>query len=171
MLGLHCSVGFSLVAASKGCSSLQCTSFSLQRLPLLQSMGSRAHGLQQLWHTGSIVVLHGLSCSLVCGVFPNRGSNPCLLHWQADSLPPSHQESPILSQLFFFLDEKTEVQIIFPRGSFRAAPEMDVASLETETMSPDHLIYTKPSEGLHRMWAQPFPVPELDFWLPPWMWS
>ena len=143
----------SLVAASKGCSSLRCTSFSLRRLPLLQSMGSGARGLQQLRHTGSIVVLHGLSCSLVCGVFPNQGSNPCLLHCQADSLPLSHRESPRLSQFCFFLDEKTEVQIIFPRGSFRAAPEIDVASLETETMFPNHLICTKPSQGLHRMWV------------------
>ena len=27
-------------------------------------------------------------------IFPDRGSNPCLLHWQADSLPLSHQGSP-----------------------------------------------------------------------------
>lgn len=48
---------------------------------------------------------------------------------------------------------------------------MDVAGLETETMSPKHLVNTKPSQGLYRMWAQPFPVPELDLWLPLWMWS
>ena len=28
-----------------------------------------------------------------CGLFPHQGSNPCLLHWQADSLPLSHQRS------------------------------------------------------------------------------
>ena len=28
---------------------------------------------------------HGLSCPTVCGIFPNQGSNPCPLHWQADS--------------------------------------------------------------------------------------
>ena len=33
-----------------------------------------------------------LSCSAACGIFLNQGSNPCLLHWQADSLPLSHQE-------------------------------------------------------------------------------
>ena len=27
-------------------------------------------------------------------IVPDQGSNPCLLHWQADSLPLSHQESP-----------------------------------------------------------------------------
>ena len=38
-----------------------------------------AHGLQS---TGSIVVAHRLSCSKACGIFPDQGSNPCLLHWQ-----------------------------------------------------------------------------------------
>ena len=28
---------------------------------------------------------HRLSCSLACGIFPDQGSNLCLLHWQADS--------------------------------------------------------------------------------------
>ena len=56
-----------------------------------------ARGLQQLWHsgsvvaarglqsTGSVVVAHGLSCSTACGIFPDQGSNPCPLHWQLDS--------------------------------------------------------------------------------------
>ena len=28
------------------------------------------------------------------GLFPDQGLNPCLLHWQVDSLPLSHQRSP-----------------------------------------------------------------------------
>ena len=35
----------------------------------------------------------GLWCSMVCRIFPDQGSNPRLLHWQADSLPLSHQGS------------------------------------------------------------------------------
>ena len=35
-------------------------------------------------------MVHGLSCSMACGIFPDQGSNPCLLHWQVDSLPLSH---------------------------------------------------------------------------------
>ena len=35
---------------------LQCVGFSLQQLLLLQSMGSRARGLQQLLHVGSVIV-------------------------------------------------------------------------------------------------------------------
>ena len=37
---------------------------------------------------------HGLSCSAACGIFPDQGSNPCSLHWQADSQPLRHQGSP-----------------------------------------------------------------------------
>ena len=38
---------------------------------------------------------HGLSCSTACGIFPDQGSNPRPLHWQADSQPLRHQGSPI----------------------------------------------------------------------------
>ena len=38
--------------------------------------------------------MHGLSCSASCGILQDQGSNTCLLHWQADSLPLSHQGSP-----------------------------------------------------------------------------
>ena len=52
---------------------------------------------RRLWDTGSIAVAHGLSCSMACGIFLAQGLNPCLLHWQAASLPLSHQGSPALS--------------------------------------------------------------------------
>ena len=39
---------------------------------------------------GSVVEAHGLSCSTACRIFPGHRSNPCLLHWQVDSLPLSH---------------------------------------------------------------------------------
>ena len=41
-----------------------------------------ARGLQS---AGSVIVAHRLSCSMACGIFPDQGSNPCPLHWQADS--------------------------------------------------------------------------------------
>ena len=78
--------GLSLVAASGGHSSSRCVGLSLSRPLLLQSAGSR--------HTGSAVVAHGPSCSMACGILPDQGSNPCPLHWQADSQPPRHQGSP-----------------------------------------------------------------------------
>ena len=37
---------------------------------------------------------HGLGHSAARGPFPDQGSNLCLLHWQAGSLPLSHQGSP-----------------------------------------------------------------------------
>ena len=48
----------------------------------------------QLQHTGSVVVSNGLSCSRAFEFFPNQGSNLCLLHRQADSLPLNHWEAP-----------------------------------------------------------------------------
>ena len=47
-----------------------------------------------LWSTGLVVLAHGLRCSKACGILPDPGSNLSLLHWQADSLPLSHQGSP-----------------------------------------------------------------------------
>ena len=44
-----------------------------------------------------------LSCSTAYGIFPDQGSNPCLLHWQVDFLPLSQQGSPCI--LAFFLEE------------------------------------------------------------------
>ena len=78
--------GLSLVAASGGHSSSRCAGLSLSRPLLLRSTGSR--------RVGSVVVAHGPSCSAVCGIFLDQGSNPCPLHWQADSQPLHHQGNP-----------------------------------------------------------------------------
>ena len=80
--------GLSLVAASGGHSSSWCVGLSLLWPLLLRSTGSR--------RAGSVVVAHGPSCSVACGIFPDQGSNPCPLHWQADSQPLRHQGSPPL---------------------------------------------------------------------------
>ena len=80
-------LGLSLVVASGGHSSSRCAGLSLSRPLLLRSTGSR--------RTGSVIVAHGPSCSAACGIFPDQGSNPCPLHWQADSQPLCHQGSPI----------------------------------------------------------------------------
>ena len=78
--------GLSLVLASGGHSSSRCEGLSLSRPHLLRSTGSRC--------TGSVIVAHGPSCSVACGIFPDQGSNPCPLHWQVDSQPLRHQGSP-----------------------------------------------------------------------------
>ena len=69
--------GLSLVAASGGHCSSRCAGLSLSRPLLLRSTGSR--------RAGSVIVAHGPSCSAAYGIFPDQGSNPCPLHWQADS--------------------------------------------------------------------------------------
>ena len=83
--------GLSLVAASGGHSSSRCAGLSLSWPFLLQSTGSRP--------TGSVIVAHGPSCSAARGIFPDQGSNPCPLHWQADSQPLHHQGSPVHDSL------------------------------------------------------------------------
>ena len=54
----------------------------------------------RLYGTGSVVVAHWLSCSLACEVFLGQESKLCVLQWQAESLPLSHQGSPPDSILY-----------------------------------------------------------------------
>ena len=39
---------------------------------------------------------HGLSFSVACGIFPDKGLNLCPLRWQMDSLPLRHQGGAIM---------------------------------------------------------------------------
>ena len=95
--------GLSLVAASRGHSSSRCAGLSLSRPLLLRSTGSRC--------AGSVVVAHGLSCSTACGIIPDQGSNPCPLHWQADSQPVRHQGSPVIK---FLQNKINEIKLFDP---------------------------------------------------------
>ena len=79
--------GLSPVVASGGHSSSRCAGLSLSRPLPLRSTGSR--------RAGSVIVAHGPSRCAACGIFPDQGSNPCPLHWQADPQPLCHQGSPI----------------------------------------------------------------------------
>ena len=64
--------GPSPAAASGGHSSSRCAGLSLSRPLLLRSTGSR--------RAGSVVVAHGPSCSVACGIFSDQGSTrvPCI---------------------------------------------------------------------------------------------
>ena len=93
--------GLSLVAASGSHSSSRRAGLSLPRPLLLWSSGSR--------RAGSVGVAHMPSCSAACGILPDQGSNPCRLHWQADSQPLHHQGSPS----FFFFFKKERHSLIF----------------------------------------------------------
>ena len=90
--------GLSPVAASGGHSSSRCAGLSLSRPLLLRSTGSR--------RAGSAAVAHGPSCSAARGILPDQGSNPCPLHWQADSQPLRHQGSPNNIFLIIFFCHK-----------------------------------------------------------------
>ena len=44
----------------------------------------------------------GVGCHFFLqGIFPIQGLNPCLLHWKVDSLPLSHQGSPLVRIAIF----------------------------------------------------------------------
>ena len=99
--------GLSLVVASGGHSSSRCAGNSLSWPLLLRSTGSR--------RAGSVVVAHGPSCSAACGIFPDQGSNPCALHWQADSQPLRHQGSLYghpFYRAFHFREELSSLRLI-----------------------------------------------------------
>ena len=53
---------------------------------LVTVMGSVVCGLSSY---GSVAVTLRLSGSMACGIFLDQGLNPCLRHWQEDSLPLS----------------------------------------------------------------------------------
>ena len=94
MLGLRfCARAFSRcgergATLHRGARASRCRGLSLR------STGSR--------RAGSVVVAHGPSCSAARGILPDQGSNPCRLHWQADSQPLRHQGSPASFLFFLF---------------------------------------------------------------------
>ena len=69
--------------AFSGCGERGPLFFVVHRL--LIAMASLSCRAQALGAWASVVVAHGLSCSVTCGIFLDQDSNPCPLHWQADS--------------------------------------------------------------------------------------
>ena len=84
VLSLHCCTGFSRVVAS-GCYSLVAVH---RLLTVVASLCCGAWALVVacgLQRAGSVVAVHGLSCSMACGIFLGQGLNWCPLHCKADS--------------------------------------------------------------------------------------
>ena len=123
--------GLSLVAASGGHSSLRCMGLSLSRPLLLRSTGSR--------RAGSVVVAHGPSCSVACGIFPDQGSNPCPLHWQADSQPLRHQGNP--SWLLLVLC--VSISILGSAYQFSQKPSWDFDCNFTDSLRLTDILFKK----------------------------
>ena len=83
-------VGALLLFWALGCASFSSCSMWAQAW-LFSGSGAQA---QQLWGTALIAPWH-------CGILPDQGLNPCLLHWQVDSLPLSQQGSLIFYYYWF----------------------------------------------------------------------
>ena len=94
VLGLHCCAWTFSSCREQWLFSSCCEGFSLWWLLLW-------------WGTGSVVVAHGLRCSVACGIFPDQGQNqvPCIARWTLN--PLDHQGS-----LVWF---------VFPRNEFTFA--------------------------------------------------
>ena len=75
-LGLHCARAFS--SCGEG-ATLRCSARASH------CGGFSCCGAWALGARASVVVAHRLSCSMACGIFPDKGLNPCPLRWQADS--------------------------------------------------------------------------------------
>ena len=118
--------GLSLVVASGGHSSSRCAGLSLSRPLLLRSTG--------FGRAGSVAVAHGLSCSAACRILPAQGSNPCPLHWQADSQPLRHQGSPRVISYFkqrieeyYFMKQKNSIGIsTFTHGNIDGISQITI---------------------------------------------
>ena len=123
--------GLSPVAASGGHSSSRCAGLSLSRPLLLWGTGSR--------RAGSVIVAHGPSCSAACGIFPDQGSNPCPLYWQADSQPLRHQGSPPPRLFTLFLPVVS--------GLFSPAEQIGKLSLRGVSGPGSHSRQTDPNPG------------------------
>ena len=93
LLRLSSSCGEWGLLSSCSTQASHCSDFSCRRARALDMQASAVEA-SRLYSTGSVVVGNGLSCSLACGIFLAQGSNLCLLHRQADSLPLSHQGGP-----------------------------------------------------------------------------
>ena len=76
-----------------------------QGAPSLRCLGvcstglSAARGLQDV--LASVTAAHRLTCSLARGVPQDHRSNPCLLHWLADSSPPGKPHIVALYKMMY----------------------------------------------------------------------
>ena len=73
----------------------------------------------------------GLSCSETGAIFPDRGSNPSLLHWQAASILLSHHGSPFIF-IFDRLDtyKTLAYHLYLKKGSERWSKSSGIAERE-----------------------------------------
>ena len=91
VLSLRCGAGSSLAAASRlfpSCSAQSNPVASRCRARGAGPSGGAARGLGLRFRAPELrlsVAVNGLSCSKASGIFPDQGSNLCLLHCSGDS--------------------------------------------------------------------------------------
>ena len=104
MLGLHC--------FTRAC-------FSCGKWGLLSSCVQASHcggfscwGAWVLGAWPSLVVVHGPSCLLACGILPHQRLDPRPQHWHVDSPPLDHQGSGyiFLKTMLLFLVRGLEIK-------------------------------------------------------------
>lgn len=128
---------------------------SLSLPGLCPSCGERGSSLRRLLRLPSThlqgtqaaaAVAHGLRCSETCGVLPDQGSNPCVLHWQAETWPLGHQGIPatipvVLSPSQCLLDpRKCRAALSVGAGPRRVSPLLSRLQSTPWTLywPPDH---------------------------------
>ena len=89
-----CAGSLSLFGLFSSCIERRLPIIAMRRVLIVVTPLVAVHRLQGV--RASVVMAHRLGCSVSCGIFPDQGLNLCLLHWQVDSLPVSHQGSPSL---------------------------------------------------------------------------
>ena len=77
-------LGLSLVAQRAGATLLVVHKILIMVASLVVKQGLQAHGLQQLKHADSVVVVHGIQLPTACGIFSNQRLSLCPLPWQVD---------------------------------------------------------------------------------------
>ena len=136
MLGLHCSLAFSLVVESWGLLSScgaqisHCGSFSC---------GARASVVvaPRLQGTGCIVMVHGLSFSMACEIFPDQGSNLSPTLAKADY----HQATREAPQIKFQKKQSLPVPSL-PQGHYPSTSHHQILSQITAKASFSSVVST-----------------------------
>ena len=82
VLGLRCHTP---ALSSCGAQASHCSGFSCCGARALGAWAS-VTAVPGLWSPGSVAVMHGLCCSVACGILLAQALNPCPLCWQVNSL-------------------------------------------------------------------------------------
>ena len=149
-------LAFSLVVETGDYFPSRCVGFSSRRLLLSRSSGSRAHRLS--------------SSSVARGILRCQGLNP--LHWQVDSLPPSHQRSPECrifaqpaTQLCSFQNVRVLAFLFFRQAGhlyaspLRAPPQSSGLSEGADCASHGHCLVPQ-SPAKRRCWVTALSAPD-----------